>query len=145
VRFRRADGAYRWHLQWGVSDEAGNIAKWYGVLTNIESRKRVEAALRRKEHFLAEAPRLSRTGGFGWNVSTDQHFWSDETFRIFEFDPSSKVSLQMILESVRDVKFPLLGLLGFLPTSCDKRTKPSSWIVGKAEVIRAQDMHDKTV
>ena len=30
----------------------------------------------------------------------DEHFWSDETFRIFEFAPSSKISLPMILERV---------------------------------------------
>ena len=56
--------------------------------------------LRRREVYLAEAQRLSHTGSFGWNVSTDEHFWSDETFRIFEFAPSSNVSLQMILECV---------------------------------------------
>src|SRR6266481_1910413 len=40
VRFRRADGEYRWHLQRGVPlrDEAGNIVKWYSVLTDIEGR-----------------------------------------------------------------------------------------------------------
>src|SRR5579862_5646120 len=102
VRSRRSDGQYRWQLDRGVPlrDEDGNIVKWYGVTTDIEDRKRVEAALRRNEHFLAEAQRLSHTGSFGWNVSTDEHFWSDETFRIFEFAPSSKISLQMILERV---------------------------------------------
>ena len=62
--------------------------------------------LRRREAYLAEAQRLSHTGSFGWNVSTDEHFWSDETFRIFEFDPSSKVSLQMILECVHPQDMP---------------------------------------
>ena len=56
-------------------------------MTDIEDRKRVEEALRRNEHFLAEAQRLSHTGSFGWNVSTDEHFWSDETFRIFRIRP----------------------------------------------------------
>jgi PAS domain S-box-containing protein len=85
VRFRRADGQYRWHLDRGLPlrDEAGNIIKWYGSVTDIEDRKRAEDALRRSEHFLAEAQRLSLTGSFGWNVSTDEHFWSNETFRIF--------------------------------------------------------------
>jgi hypothetical protein len=36
--------------------------------------------LRRREAHLAEAQRLSHTGSFGWNVLTDEHFWSDETF-----------------------------------------------------------------
>jgi PAS domain-containing protein len=89
-----------------LRDEDGNIIKWYGVVTDIEDRKRVEEALRRNDHFLAEAQRLSHTGSFGWNVSTNEHFWSDETFRIFEFEPSSKVSLQMILDCVHPQDMP---------------------------------------
>jgi PAS domain S-box-containing protein len=51
VRFRRADGQYRWHLQRGVplQDEDGNILKWYGVLTDIEDRKRAEEKIREQE------------------------------------------------------------------------------------------------
>ncbi len=49
-------------------------------------RKRAEEALRRSETYLAEAQRLSRTGSFGWNVSSGEIYWSDETFRIFECD-----------------------------------------------------------
>jgi PAS domain S-box-containing protein len=51
VRFRRADGQYRWHLQRGIAlrDEAGNIVKWYGMLTDIEDRKRAEDKIRKQE------------------------------------------------------------------------------------------------
>jgi formate hydrogenlyase transcriptional activator len=51
VRFRRADGQFRWHLQRGVplQDQAGNIVKWYGVLTDIEDRKRAEDTIREQE------------------------------------------------------------------------------------------------
>ena len=64
VRFRRADGKYRWHLQRGVPlrDEAGNIVKWYGVLTDIEDRKRAEDKIREQETELRQmldlAPQL---------------------------------------------------------------------------------------
>jgi PAS domain S-box-containing protein len=111
VRFRRADGQYRWHLDRGLPlrDEAGNIIKWYGSVTDIEDRKRAEDALRRSEHFLSEAQRLSLTGSFGWNVSTDEHFWSDETFRIFEFD-AAKVSLPMILQRIHPQDMPTVEL-----------------------------------
>ena len=51
LRFRRADGEYRWHLVRGVPlrDEAGNIVKWYGVVTDIEDRKRAEDKSREQE------------------------------------------------------------------------------------------------
>ena len=51
LRFRRADGQYRWHLQRGVPlrDEDGNILKWYGVLTDIEDRKRAEEKIQEQE------------------------------------------------------------------------------------------------
>lgn len=54
VRFRRADGQYRWHLCRGVPlrDEAGNIVKWYGVLTDVEERKQAE-------FYLSKASRLT--------------------------------------------------------------------------------------
>src|SRR5882724_2808326 len=64
VRFRRADGQYRWHLQRGVPlrDEAGSIVKWYGVLTDIEDRKRAEDKSREQEAGLRQildlAPQL---------------------------------------------------------------------------------------
>src|SRR5260370_33182397 len=62
--------------------------------------------LRRRESYLAEAQRLSQTGSFGWRVSSGEIFWSDETFRIFEFAPSSKVSMPMILGRVPPPEFP---------------------------------------
>jgi PAS domain S-box-containing protein len=56
VRFRRADGHYRWHLQRGIPlrDEVGNIVKWYGVLTDIEDRKRAEDRIREQERELRQ-------------------------------------------------------------------------------------------
>jgi len=71
VRFRREDGEYRWHLQRGVPlrDEAGNIVKWYGVLTDIEDRKRAEDKIREQETELRQmldlAPQL--VGVYGPN------------------------------------------------------------------------------
>ena len=55
-------------------------------------------ALQRSETYLAEAQRLSRTGSFGWNVSTGEIFWSEETFRIFGNEPGSNVTIDMVLD-----------------------------------------------
>ena len=58
--------------------------------------KQAEAALRRSEAYLAEAQRLSRTGSCGWNVSSGELFWSEETYRIVGIDPATKPSLELV-------------------------------------------------
>ena len=65
-----------------------------------ESRERtqVEERLRRSEGYLAEAQRLTHTGSFGWSVPSGEIRWSDETFRIFECDPKTKPTLEVILQ-----------------------------------------------
>jgi signal transduction histidine kinase/CheY-like chemotaxis protein len=57
---------------------------------------RAEEALRRSEAYLAEAQKLSHTGSFGWNVSSGKIYWTQETFRIFEYDPRTEPTLELV-------------------------------------------------
>ena len=102
VRFRGADGSYRWHLDRGLPlrDDAGHIIRWYGVVTDIEDRKRVEEAIRRSEAYLAEAQRLSHTGSFGWKPDEGEIVWSDETYRIFEYDSTVKPTVDAVVQRI---------------------------------------------
>jgi PAS domain S-box-containing protein len=54
---------------------------------DITQRKRTEEALRRSEGYLAEAQKLTHTGSWVWNLRTDALFWSQEVFRIYDYDP----------------------------------------------------------
>jgi hypothetical protein len=98
ARMRRHDGEYFWFLfrTDPLRDERGEIVKWYGVNTNIEDRKRAEADLRRAYDSFADAQRLSHTGSFITDLVGDDHDWSEETYRIFDFDPGSKVTVERI-------------------------------------------------
>jgi PAS domain S-box-containing protein len=49
---------------------------------------------------LAEAQRLTHTGSFGWRPSTGEIIWSEETFRIFQYDGSMKPTVELILQRV---------------------------------------------
>jgi PAS domain S-box-containing protein len=111
-RIRNSEGEYRWFLSRlePLRARDGTLLYWIGINLDIEDRKRSEDALRRNEHLQAEAQRLSHTGSIGWNVSSDEHFWSDEAFRIFEFEPSSKVSVPMILERVHPQDRPTVKM-----------------------------------
>ena len=98
------DGRYRWFLVRynPLLDEQGRIDRWYVAAFDIEDRKQAEAQVEQAYLRLAEAQRLSKTGSFITDLLADNHDWSEETFRIFELDPSTKVTAQM----VRDVVHP---------------------------------------
>jgi predicted ATPase/signal transduction histidine kinase len=53
--------------------------------------------LRRSEAYLSEAQRISHTGSFGWRPSSGEIYWTEETFRIFEYDPASTPTLERLL------------------------------------------------
>jgi PAS domain S-box-containing protein len=99
VRCRRADGTYRWFQVRGglpLRDAKGALTSRYLLLTDIEDRKRAEEELRRKEDFLATAQRLSLSGSFSWCLDTNEVVFSEEAYRIFEFDRHLPVTLQQI-------------------------------------------------
>lgn len=85
---RAADGEYRWHRARGepLRDREGRIVQWYGISTDVDEAKKAEDRLRRSEAHLAEAQRLSHTGASAYNA-TAILYWSEETYRIFGFDP----------------------------------------------------------
>jgi PAS domain S-box-containing protein len=98
ARLRRNDGTYRWFLFRAnpLRDESGAIVKWYGMNTDIEDRKQAEIELRRAYDSFSDAQRLSKTGSFITDLVGDEHNWSEETYRIFGFEPGTKVTLQGI-------------------------------------------------
>jgi PAS domain S-box-containing protein len=91
ARYRRAeDGQYRWFMVRVVPqrNKRGKIVKWFGTLTDVEDRKRAEESLRSSEAYLMEAQSLTQTGSCAIDgTSQETVFWSDEMFRLFDFDP----------------------------------------------------------
>ena len=61
-------------------------------------RKLTQAALRRSQAYLAEAQRLSHAGSFGWRVATGEIIWSEESFRIFQYERTTTPSVELILQ-----------------------------------------------
>src|SRR5258708_25058992 len=67
---------------------------------DITERKVAEEAIRRSEAYLAEAQRLSHTGSFGWRPDDGEIVWSDETYRIFEYDSTLKPTVDSFMQRV---------------------------------------------
>jgi PAS domain S-box-containing protein len=108
-RIVRSDGGQRVIRCVGIPvREHGVVARFIGTLMDVTEQELLTHKLRRREVFLTEAQRLSHMGSFGWNVSTNEHFWSDETFRIFGYDTSTKITLQLILQRTHPQDVPLV-------------------------------------
>jgi signal transduction histidine kinase len=74
----------------------------------IVDRKVKEEQLRRSEAFLAEGQHLARIGSFSWLVETDEIKWSEQLYRIFEFEFGTTVTLDLIGSRVHPEDRPLM-------------------------------------
>jgi PAS domain S-box-containing protein len=84
--FLRKDGS-RVPVLVGSASFEGSGNEGVAFVLDLSEQKRAEEGLRRSETYLAEAQRLTRSGSWAWNVRTDALFGSQETFRIYDFDP----------------------------------------------------------
>ena len=77
-RVRQPDGSYRWRRMQGlcVRDADGKPLRLAGSISDVDARKRAEAALRLSEERYALAMEVSEEGHFDWNVRTDEIFAS---------------------------------------------------------------------
>jgi PAS domain S-box-containing protein len=102
-RIVRPDGGIRQLRCVGMPiTHAGIVEGFVGTDMDVTEQAELTFELQRRDAYLAEAQRLSHTGSFGWKISSGEIFWSDETFRIFQCDPSTKPTLALILSRVHE-------------------------------------------
>ncbi|HVH87920.1 MAG TPA: PAS domain S-box protein, partial [Terriglobales bacterium] len=109
VRLGRADGEYRWFFVQGtpLRDEQGKILKWYGIVTDIEDRKRAEETLREQANLLnltydpIFVRDMSATIGY-WNRGAEELYgWSAEEAKGKTCSELLQTILPMPLEQIK--------------------------------------------
>ena len=78
--------------------ENGTLKRIVGNAIDVTEHEILTQELHRHEAYLAEAQRLSHTGSFGWKPGSGEIAWSDETYRIFEYECAIKPSLEMVVQ-----------------------------------------------
>ena len=76
------------------------LTSWVDRRFAVQTLELQEKKLQRSEAYLAEAQRLSHTGSFGWKPSSGEIIWSEETFRIFEYDRATKPTVELVHQRV---------------------------------------------
>jgi formate hydrogenlyase transcriptional activator len=80
--------------------EKQNLKKYVGSAIDVTEHELLTQELRRREAYLTGAQRLSHTGSFGWRPDSGEIVWSDETYRIFEYDRVEKPTVNMLLQRI---------------------------------------------
>lgn len=90
-RFMRKDGTYRWmHDEMNLlRDAQGEPSKISGYWNDITERKQYEEKLIAARQELSEAQRIAHLGNWEMDLQTGTGKWSDESFRIFGFEPGA--------------------------------------------------------
>ena len=82
-----------------------------GIIAQGIERRRAEDALRRSEAFLAEGQRLGRMGSYSWRVATNKIEWSNELYRMYEFEVGVPVTLELIRTRVHPQDLSLYEIM----------------------------------
>ncbi|MEC7754855.1 PAS domain-containing protein [Roseivirga sp. UBA1976] len=87
--------------------EKGKAIRLKGLFQDINESKLREQRLLESESALNEAETIAKVGSWRWYVDKDEHYWSDERFRILgyhpnEIEPSLKASFQLIHSDDRE-------------------------------------------
>lgn len=116
--------AYRWQIVGGTSFLLLQSALIAVLLWHRSRRRAAEEDLQMSEAHLAEAQRLSHTGGWATTLATDTTDWSEETFRIFGYDPeeitpSPKLMMERIHTDDRETVQRALSQILKDPKPCE--------------------------
>jgi PAS domain S-box-containing protein len=100
-RIVRPNGEVRYIRCVGVPVvENQSLKRYVGSALDVTEHELLTQELRRREAYLAEAQRLSHTGSFGWRPDDGEIVWSDETYRIFEYDSTLKPTLDSVTQRI---------------------------------------------
>src|ERR1700730_9711602 len=101
-----ARGEFQHQVSVTGKDELAHLGQVFN--TTARRLQDLYANLQQSEAFLAEAQRLSKTGSFGWCVTTGEIRWSEETFRIFQYERSTKPTVELVLQRVHPEDAPFV-------------------------------------
>jgi PAS domain S-box-containing protein len=100
-RIVRPDGEVRYIRCVGAPVvENQRLKKIVGTAVDVTEHEFLTQELRCREAYLAQGEALSHTGSFGWNPSSGQIFWSDETFSVLGYERRVTPSLDLVLRRV---------------------------------------------
>lgn len=85
-RFVRKDGGHVWTIASAcpIFDAKNSFCGAFAMFTDITEQKNAENSLKKSAALLSAVQRISRVGGWEYDIQSDKAFWSEELYRIHE-------------------------------------------------------------
>jgi PAS domain S-box-containing protein len=80
----------------GITESALRVTR-AAILTDKAD---LHSKLQRSDALLAMAQSLTGTGCFGWSVASGEVYWSEQTYKIFEYDRAANLTLERVLQRI---------------------------------------------
>ena len=98
-RIKTKQGKWVWLLDYFMQKKViGDEIIIEGHATDITSRKEVENALKRSEYVLNETQRISKIGGWEYDVQSGETYFSDEVFNIYGLPEKIMFKAEKVVE-----------------------------------------------
>ncbi|MGE4501174.1 MAG: PAS domain-containing protein, partial [Hydrogenovibrio sp.] len=101
VEIHHSQGGTRWLQvqEFGVRNDRHEVVAVHGLATDITDYKRTLQQLELQTQRFQRAENMAKVGSWELNLGTQELYWSQEVFRIFELDPTqTKPSYELLLE-----------------------------------------------
>jgi PAS domain S-box-containing protein len=107
-RLRHRDGSYRWQLLRAVpvTENGEAAASWLGTATDIDALKQAQEQAREQAERLRMAGRLTRTGSWRIDLSTQRIAVSEEAAAVLDLPPDAEPTLQQVLDMIAPDSLP---------------------------------------
>ena len=80
--------------------ENDKVTRLIGNTLDITEQENAVQELRRRKAYMDQGQALGHTGSFGWNFATGELIWSEETFRILGYEPTTQPTLDFVFRRV---------------------------------------------
>ncbi|NQT64710.1 MAG: PAS domain S-box protein, partial [FCB group bacterium] len=83
-----------------IFDNEGNVIQVIEYCLDITERKQAEMTLEKSEKSLIKAQEIAHMGSWEWDIKTDKITWSDEVYRIYDIEPETKLTYDIMMERI---------------------------------------------
>jgi len=98
------DGTEKWlrSIAQVIHNENNEVSSIIGIEQDVTEKQKLIAKLEESQRLYKQAQELAKMGNFSWNVRTNDVFWSDEVYKIYEIPYGEKVQFDDAFKPIID-------------------------------------------